>query len=57
MKSLPMYSAHFLDILCELLLGYRDSLQLLYKGGPNWFHNSVKVNLFVIILDHFFMRS
>lgn len=32
MKDLPLYSSHFLDILCELLVGYKESLQLLYKG-------------------------
>lgn len=32
MKDLPMYSAHFLGILCELLVGYKESLQLLFKG-------------------------
>ena len=32
MKDLPLYSAHFLGILCELLVGYKESLQILYKG-------------------------
>lgn len=32
MKDLPLYSGHFLNILCELLIGYKESLQLLYKG-------------------------
>ena len=32
MKDVPMYSAHFLSILTEVLIGYRDSLHLLYKG-------------------------
>lgn len=31
MRDLPMYSAHFLDILCELLQGYRDSCNSIYK--------------------------
>ena len=34
MRDLPMYSAHFLDILCELLQGYRDSCNSIYKGRP-----------------------
>ena len=32
MKDIPMYSAHFLSILNEVLIGYRDSLRNLYKG-------------------------
>ena len=32
MRDLPLYSSHFLTILCELLVGYKESLQLLYKG-------------------------
>ena len=32
MKDVPMYSAHFLSILSEVLIGYRDSLISLYKG-------------------------
>ena len=32
MKAVPMYSAHFLSILNEVLIGYRDSLRNLYKG-------------------------
>ena len=32
MKDVPMYSAHFLSILNEVLIGYRDSLRNLYKG-------------------------
>ena len=32
MKDIPMYSAHFLSILNEVLVGYRDSLRNLYKG-------------------------
>ena len=34
MKDVPMYSAHFLSILNEVLIGYRDSLRNLYKGLP-----------------------
>ena len=34
MKDVPMYSAHFLSILNEVLIGYRDSLIYLYKGMP-----------------------
>lgn len=36
MKDLPLYSAHFLAILCELLVGYKESLQILYKGRFNF---------------------
>ena len=32
MKDIPMYSSHFMSILNEVLMGYRDSLRLLYKG-------------------------
>ena len=32
MKDLPKYSAAFLSILCQLLQGYGDTLQQLYKG-------------------------
>lgn len=32
MKDLPLYSGHFLSILCDLLVGYKESLELLYKG-------------------------
>ena len=32
MKDVPMYSAHFLSILNEVLVGYRDSLRNLYRG-------------------------
>lgn len=32
MKEVPMYSAHFMAILSEVLMGYRDSLRLLYNG-------------------------
>lgn len=32
MKDIPMYSSHFMSVLNEVLMGYRDSLRLLYKG-------------------------
>ena len=32
MKDLPLYASHFLGILCELLVGYKESLHILYKG-------------------------
>ncbi len=32
MKDLPMYAPHFMDILCEVLIGYKDSLTSLYSG-------------------------
>lgn len=38
MKDIPMYSSHFMSILNEVLMGYRDSLRLLYKGCLLLFH-------------------
>ena len=32
MQDLPLYSTHFLSILCQLLLVYRDSCNTLYRG-------------------------
>ena len=32
MKDIPMYSSHFMSVLNEVMMGYRDSLRLLYKG-------------------------
>ena len=49
-KDIPMYSAHFLSILSEVLIGYRDSLSLLYKGLFLSFPLSLSLSLSLCLL-------